>query len=899
MRWARVSLFVLAVTVGVVALVALRGVTLYTDYLWFVDVGFPQVFTTMLVSRLRLGLLGGLVFWLFVMGNLWIVRGRRRQLHLVGGVMEPLRPGQLMSTAALATLGVATLVGLWLSAQWAVVERFLHATPFGLYDPFFGLDVGFYVFTLPFLRLAQQLAILALLAAIAASAAGHYLTGGFYLHGDRLTVHPRARLHLSSLLALGFGWFAWNYRLAIWELMFSTRGVAFGASYTDIHAQLPALRLLIVVALLGAALVLAGALRRSNRMTLAAPSLLFAVSILAGSAYPAFIQQFRVSPNEIALEKPFIEHNIAFTRKAFGLYRIAESPFPANPVLTRADVEANRDTIDNIRLWDWRPMKQTFSQLQAMRLYYQFYDVDLIRYRLDGELRPLMISARELNQTMLPAPAQTWINLHLKFTHGFGAVISPGNAMTAEGLPVFYVRDIPPVAPREELIIRRPEIYFGELTHTYIIVQTEEMEFNYPVGEHNAWTRYEGEAGIPIGSLFNRLAFGLRFQDYQIIVSGALRPESRIIFRRHIAERVRTIAPFLMFDADPYLVIADGRLFWIIDAYTVSNNFPYSERHRTGINYIRNSVKVVIDAYHGDTRFYVFEPDDPLIQTYASIFPGLFLPMAEMPTSLREHVRYPADMLRIQADMLLTYQMQDPLVFYNKEDQWAVPREVIDDRTPAMEPYYIIMRLPGHDRTEFVLMLPFTPVGKQNMVAWLAGRADYPHYGELKLFRFPRGELVLGPMQVEARINQDPIIAQDLTLWGQLGSEVHRGNLLVIPIGNSLIYLEPLYLQARENAVPELRRVLLVHGKDVAMELTLEMALARVFGGEVPQVGQPGPGQDATDRELVLRAVQLYREAQARLREGDWAAYGRLIQELGEVLAQMEQRDGGRPPGGS
>jgi uncharacterized membrane protein (UPF0182 family) len=897
MRWARVSLFALTVAVGLVAVVSLRGVTLYTDYLWFVDVGFPQVFVTMLVSRLRLGLLGGLLFWLFVMANLWIVRGRRRQLHLVGGIMEPLRPGRLLGMAALTVMGVTTLVGLWLSAHWALVERFRYATPFGLYDPFFNLDVGFYVFTLPFIRLIQQFVFLALLAAVAASVAGHYLTGGFYFHGDRLTIHNRARLHISALLALGLIWFAWGYRLAIWELMFSPRGVAFGASYTDIHAQLPAFRILIVLALLCAGMAMLGAWRRSNRLTMAAPGLLFAASLLLGSAYPAFIQQFRVSPNEIALERPFIEYNIYFTRKAFGLYRIVESPFPATPLLTLADVEANRDTIDNIRLWDWRPMKQTFNQLQAMRLYYEFVDVDLIRYRLDGDLRPLMISAREMNPAELPAAAQTWINLHLKFTHGFGAVISPGNTMTAEGLPVFYLRDIPPIAPREELVIRRPELYFGELTDTYIIVQTDELEFNYPVGEQNAWTRFEGDSGIPIGSLINRLAFGLRFQDYQIIVSGALRPESRILFRRQIVERVRTIAPFLKYDADPYLVVADGRLFWIIDAYTVSGGFPYSQRHPTGINYIRNAVKVVIDAYYGDTWFYVFEPGDPLIQTYSRIFPGLFLPKAEMPGYLLEHVRFPADMLRIQAHMLLTYQMQDPLVFYNKEDQWAIPREVIDDRTPAMEPYYAIMRLPGSDRTEFVLMLPFTPVGKHNMVAWLAGRADYPHYGELKLFRFPRGELVLGPMQVEARITQDPIIAQDLTLWGQLGSEVHRGNLLVIPIGNSLIYLEPLFLQARENAVPELRRVLLVHGKDVAMEPTLEEALAQVFGLAAPE--RPRPVEDDTDRELVLRAVRLYHEAQARLRAGDWAGYGQLIEELGEVLAQLEQRDAQRPPGGS
>ncbi|MEW6522119.1 MAG: UPF0182 family protein [Bacillota bacterium] len=895
MRWARISLFALAAAVATVAVVVLRGVTFYTDYLWFVDLGYRQVFVTLVLSRLRVGLMGGALFWLAVMANLWIVRGRNRQLHVVGGVLEPLRPGRVLGLAALGTLVVAVLLGLALAAQWPVVERFRHATPFGLNDPFFGLDIGFYVFTLPFLRLVYQFGFLTLLAALAASAAGHYLVGSFYLYGDRITLQPRARLHLSILLASALVLKAYGYRLAMWQLLFSPRGVAFGASYTDIHAQLPALRILVVVALLAAALVMVAAFRRSIRMTLAALGLVLVSSLAVGSAYPSLVQQFQVSPNELSLEIPYMEHNIAFTRAAFGLDRITESDFPATLTLTREDIERNRETIDNIRLWDWRPLRQTYSQLQEMRLYYHFNDVDLVRYHLDGQLRSVMISARELNQAQLPAAARTWVNLHLKFTHGYGAVLSPGNEVTPEGLPAFYIRDIPPRG-RAELSIQRPEIYFGELTHDYIVVKTAEKEFDYPIGDRNVETEYEGRAGIPMGSLFKRLAFGLRFRHYQLIVSGALRPESRIVFRRQIMDRVRTIAPFLLYDSDPYLVVADGRLFWFIDAYTVSSGYPYSQPHPLGLNYIRNAAKVVVDAYHGDTKFYVFEPDDPIIQTYSKVFPGLFLPEQAMPAYLREHVRYPADMFRIQAHMFLTYHMQDPRVFYNKEDQWAIPNEMIEAKTQAMEPYYVIMKLPGSDRSEFILMLPFTPVGKQNMIAWVAGRADDPYYGELKLFKFPKEGLVFGPMQVEARIDQDSRIAQDLTLWGQLGSQVNRGNLLVIPIEEALLYVEPLYLQARDNPLPELKRVFLIYGNQVAMEETLQKAIDRVFGGVVEEPTRPSDG--LTYRELIFRAIALYRQAQERLVRGDWAGYGQFMDELGEVLANLEQMDGGQPPEG-
>lgn len=884
MRLARMSLLALAAAVAVVAVVVLGGVTLYTDYLWFQELGYASVFVRLLLARLRVGLLGGLFFWLAVMANLLIVRGRQRRLQVIGGVLEPPQPGRVLVLIGLGALVFAVLLGMAMSAQWPVVERALHATPFGVNDPFFGRDAGFFVFSLPLLQLLYQYLFLVLLATLGVSAAGYYLLGAITTYGGRVVLHRRAQLHLSLLLALALLLKAGSYWLAAWRLLFSPRGVAFGASYTDIFAQLPAYRILAWVAVLAGAVVVAGAFRRSVRPALLAVGLLVVASLTLGTAYPGLVQQFRVSPNELALERPYIEHNIAFTRLAFALDRIVESEFPASPNLTRADLERNRETIDNIRLWDWRPLKQTYSQLQEMRLYYTFNDVDMVRYPVDGQLRSVMISARELNQEQLSAQARTWVNLHLKFTHGYGAVLSPGNVVTPEGLPTFYIQDIPPRG-RADLAINRPEVYFGELTRDYIIVGTREKEFDYPVGDRNAETIYEGKAGIPL-SLLNRMAFGLRFRHYQIIVSSALTAESRVVFRREIRERVQTLAPFLLYDSDPYVVVADGRLFWIIDAYTVSAGYPYSQPHPLGMNYIRNSVKVVVDAYHGDVNFYVFEPDDPLIQTYARIFPGLFLPEEEMPPALRFHVRYPADLFKIQAHMFLTYHMQDPMVFYNKEDMWAVPNEVLETKIQPMEPYYVIMKLPGASTTEFLLMLPFTPAGKQNMIAWLAGRADDPHYGELKLFKFPKQELVFGPMQVESRIDQDSRIAQDLTLWGQLGSQVNRGNLLVIPIEESILYVEPLYLQAKDNRLPELKRVIVVFGNRVVMEENLELALDRVFGAEVPV--QP-PAVERTARELARAAADLYRQAGERLRAGDWAGYGRVLEELGETLSRLEE----------
>ena len=865
------------------AVVVLGGFTVFTDWLWFSDVGYGAVFVKMITSQATLGLLGAALLWWAIMLNVWLAVSGRRHLEPVTITGEFLSSRRVLKYAALAALVISIFVGLALGAQWLVVHRFLNASLFGLEDPFFGRDVGFFVFTLPFLQLGYQYLFMVLILSFATAAGVYYFYGSLQWQGLRLQIRPRARNHLAVLLGLGFLLRAAGYQLGIWRLLFSPRGVAFGASYTDIHAQLPANRILMVLTVIIGAVVIFSMFRRSLRLAGGALALLFVTSVGLGWAYPSLVQSFQVSPNELDLETEFIRHNIAFTNAAFGLDRITETEFPATFDLTLEDIEANRDTLDNIRLWDWRPLRETYSQLQEMRTYYTFYDVDMIRYRLDDELRAVMISAREMNHDQLNVAAQTWLNHHLKFTHGYGAVLSPGNVVTPQGLPDFFLRDIPPRG-REEFTLHRPEIYFGELTHNYALVNTTEEEFNYPIGEINAYTTYEGRAGVSLGSWLNRVAFGLRFRHYQILVSSTITSESRILFRRHIMDRVRTIAPFLKYDGDPYLVLDDGRLFWIIDAYTVSSGFPYSEHHASGINYIRNSVKIVIDAYHGDTDFYIFEPDDPLIQTYSKIFPDLFKDKSEMPASLQEHVRYPSDMFRIQAEKFTVYHMRDPRVFYNKEDQWNIPNEILETRRQPMEPYYIIIRLPDEPETEFLLMLPFTPAQRQNMIAWLGGRSDGDNYGELKLFRFPKEELVFGPMQVEARIDQDSRIAQELTLWGQLGTQVNRGNLLVIPIEDSLLYVEPLYLQARDNRLPELKQVFVIYEDIVVMEDNLDQALHRIFGeGERTYI------DDDTEEELIWRAISLYRQAQERLQVGDWAGYGEVWTELGEVLERLEE----------
>lgn len=884
-----------AAIAGLAALVAASALSyLYTEILWFDELGFRQVLFKSLYSRALLFVAGFGISAAFLYLNLAVAWRRRRGspvMVVVGGELRPLQlPVRSTWYLALFSALVGLAIGSSFSSQWVAFQQFINQTPFGVRDPFYGRDVGFYVFSLPlnlFLyRVAGTLLAVTLLSVIVLYA----FTGGIsWSAGFSLTRNARA--HLFSLGALAMLLKAYGYRLSMFNLLYSPRGVAFGASYTDINAQLPATKASLVAAVAGAGLLLVAAFSRGRPWRKAAVAVAMPVltSLILGVAYPAFVQQFHVAPDEIAKEEPYIAHNIKYTTMAYGLDKLEEREYPVEMTLAYENVTANRETVRNIRLWDWRALRDTYAQLQEIRLYYRFNDVDVDRYRVGNELRQVYIAARELNKAGLAEAARTWVNLHLKFTHGYGVVMSSGSEVSAEGLPVFLIKDVPPkVEPSSGLKIVRPEIYFGELTTDYAVVNTKEEEFDYPVGDQPKYTRYQGRGGVQLSSALRRLAFALRTGSYKLMLSQSVTSESRVMFRRQITDRVRTVAPFLRYDQDPYIVLgSDGRLYWILDAYTVSSYYPYSEPYRGGFNYIRNSVKAVVDAYEGKVRFYVADPSDPLLLTYQKIFPGLFSPMSGMPADLKDHIRYPQDLFIVQSEMYATYHMKSPRVFYNREDMWAIPNEIYGSEPRRMEPYYIVMRVPGETRAEFLQMIPFTPTQKLNMVGWVAARCDAERYGELLAFKFPKDRVIYGPMQVEARIDQDPQISQQLTLWGQVGSQIIRGNLLVIPVDSSVIYAEPLYLQAKDTKFPEFKRVFVAYGDRVVMEQTVDAALRRVFGLEAVEGRDLLPGTPIEEtglRGMAERAAQLYREALERLRSGDWAGFGRLIEELGRAL---------------
>jgi uncharacterized protein len=607
-----------------------------------------------------------------------------------------------------------------------------------------------------------------------------------------------------------------------------------------------------------------------------------------------------VTPNEQARETPFIQHNIEATRRAFALDTVEERALTGDASLSRDDIGRNAATLTNVRLWDHQPLLDTFAQIQEIRTYYDFTSVDNDRYRIGDAYRQVMLSARELNSASLPN--RTWINERLTFTHGYGLTLGPVNQVTSEGLPVLWIRNLPPETP-PELPVVEPAIYFGELSNDYVIVNTRTREFHYPKGDENVFTQYSGRGGLTIGSLWRKFVFALRFGSYQILLSDDITSSSRLLFNRNIRDRVRRLAPFLSFDGDPYMVVADGRLYWIYDAYTVSEQYPYSTPATTGVNYIRNSIKMVIDAYHGTTVLYQADATDPIIATYARIFSGLVKPMAEMPPAIRAHVRYPEDIFALQALVFATYHMTQAAVFYNREDQWEVP--TIEDRREArpMQPYYTIMRLPGEQNAEFIQMLPFTPRRKDNLSAWLVARSDGEHYGRLRVFEFPKQKVIFGPRQVVSRIMQDQVISPQVTLWNQQGSEVIWGTLMVIPIEESLIYVRPLYLRASGGRIPELTRVIVAYQNHIVMEQTLEAALSRVFGGQQPAptrqetgaaaaaTGQPPTPPSAADAlaGLAAEARAHYERAVQAQRAGDWAKYGEEIRLLGEVLQRMKR----------
>jgi len=948
------------VTIGLtlIALILIWwGLSIYPDWLWFGKLHYSHVFWTIVFSKFGIG--AGI--WVFLMIlialNIWVA-GRSRALSRPGTAPGP--GSDLLAQFGLSGKSASFLVAALVivisfviaekgSSQWDMILRFFHQQPFGGKDPVFNKDIGFYVFSLPFyLFLQSGLMVLVVFSGIVT--VGTYLKNGTIqvsnLEGlaqaegkppamPKIDIDPRVIRHLMFLAGIIVLLMAWGYRLKMFKLLYSSQGAAFGAGYTDVHVTVMAYGALIFISLAFALILLFNGFGIRRKMIWVSAGIWVGLIALLATVLPMVVQKTVVKPNELAKESPYIGYNIDYTRKAYNLNKIKEVPFPVGDKLTLKNVQSNQATINNVRIWDERPLLQTYNQLQSIRLYYDFNDVDVDRYQIKNDYRQVMLSARELNVNQLPPQADTWVNRHVIYTHGYGLTMSPVNNVTSEGLPDLIIKDLPPTIDFH-LKIDHPEIYYGEKTDDYVLVKTTTKEFDYPKGDQNVYTHYEGTGGVSITSFVRRALFSLEFLDPQILFTTYLGPESRIMYNRRIDKRVRAIAPFLDYDGDPYLVVSNGRLYWMQDAYTTSNMYPYSTRSYghfyKGLNYIRNSVKVVVDAYSGDVSFYVIDQKDPIVRTYSSIFPGLFKPISEMPADLKKHIRYPKDLFKIQTDVYKIYHMKDVQVFYNQEDLWQTPNEIYASNTRKMEPYYIIMRLPEEKSEEFVLMLPFTPSQKDNMIAWLAARCDLPEYGNLIVYKLPKDKLIFGPMQIEARVDQQTAISREMTLWGQGGSTVIRGNLLAIPIDDTFIYVEPVYLQANQSsdsqstqpaspqtrrgfkrpgstvaagpagaggqagtALPELKRVIVSFGGHLVMRENLESALYGVLGKEVPTAESAATSTGMAPvtgaiKEALKEALKHFEKAKAYSRQGDWSGYGDELKNLEKALNEMASK---------
>lgn len=895
-------------------------ISIWSDFMWFAFHAYGSVFWTLLLSSYGVGLPIFLIALLFFLLNFWYARRNLPQLSLQGGdnrvielVQNPFRKLAASRVGFAMVLALSVFFALVLAgqagSQWELVQRFLHATPFGQADPVFGLDIGFYIFKLPFYELIRSLLASALVLALIFSGLIYFfLASGEFIKGGWRHFSP-VKLHLALLVAGLLVVQAWDYRLRTYLLLFDNHRSFWGAGYTDLHALLPALNVLSVLALAAAAVVFIGIILGRLRPIAFGLGTLLVASLVLGMIYPAFVQKFSVEPNEFDMERPYLERNMAATRNAYDLEKVnvlasLQEPNGKQPgQVDQAVLDQHKVTLTNLRLWDYKPLGQVYNQLQQLRRYYSFTDVDIDRYQLGNDYRQVMLSVRELDQNNLPEQAQTWVNKRLQYTHGYGVVMSPVNEADPQGLPSLLIKDIPPVASTSELNIKFPGIYYGELPPNPVVVNSKAGgtgEFDYPSGDKNVYTSYQGTGGVPMNNWWRRLAYAVHFSDMRLLLSTDITPDSRILYYRSIQD-IRRLAPYLQYDADPYPVVSGGRIYWIWDAYTVADRYPYSAMNGQW-NYMRNSVKIVMDAYDGKITFYISDPEDPMVQTYSKIFPGLYQPMAQMPADLRAHIRYPVDFFNVQAAIFADYHVRDARVFYNREDVWAYPNQKYADNGQHMEPYYAIMKLPGGTKEEFVLVLPFTPIKRDNLVAWMAARCDGENYGQLVVYNFPKDAHVYGPMQVEASIDQDADISQQISLWDQHGSKVIRGNLITVPLAGKLLYVEPLFLQAEQSSLPELKRVIIFYEGRAVMDNTLGDALNRLFGlkGAPPTVTPAQPavpgGLPMGTQDLVRRANELYTEAQSRLKAGDWTGYGQAINSLGQVLQQMVSPTGETTP---
>nr|WP_022834321.1 UPF0182 family protein [Salisaeta longa] len=901
----------LLAVVGLMLTGLLVGSNIIVKYLWMDALTFASVYSTIL--QLKVGLFVGMfvvatayfginVAWVIrTMPPLWASQwAQQGEAPRVGG--KPLTKARLRRVGYLMSGGLGLLFALGFSSQWDALVRYWQATPYGQTDPLYGLDLSFYLLELPFIQILQSawvgLAVLALMAVVTA----YLLTGTIGIEEGQFKLRPAVVRHVGwNVMLLLVGW-AWGYYLDRYELLLNASGTVYGASYTDVYVTLPALWMMVAatVVLIG---VVGYSVYQTAWLTLGWGIGGYVVLLAAGLvAAPALVQQVYVVPNELNVERPYIEYNIANTREAYRLNTIEERSYAARTNLTRQDIETNQSTLRNIRLWDPRLLIDTYIQLQQIRPYYRFYNVDVDRYMVNGDYRQVMLAARELTQT-LPGNANTWFNRHLQFTHGYGAVANLVAREGTEGSPEFLVKDLPPVTTDSSFAVKEPAIYYGEAVPTYRIVSTSAQELAYPKGDDNVYISYKGTGGVSLASGWRQLLFAYELGDYNILLSDYLTSDSRIQFWNRITERVQKIAPFLRLDSDPYFVMGDDRQYWIIDAYTTSQSFPYAEPVQSGrfrgTKYIRNAVKIVVDAYNGDVSFYVNRPNDPILKAYQAAFPSLFEPIDAMPPTLRDHVRYPEDLFTIQVEKYNRYHMMSPQVFYNNEDLWERPMEQYAGQQQVIEPYYVLTRLPDEKRLQFLLMTPLTPANRDNMIAWVAAKSDPPNYGELVAYKLPKEKLIYGPNQVESRIDQNTDISRQLSLWDQRGSRVVRGNLIVVPIEESFLYVEPIFLIAQNISIPQLRRVIVSYGEEVAMEPTLEQALNAVFEGQLlptPGVESDGPQQgDATqatpvrrvDRSAaeLQRARQLLQEAREALQQGDFSTFGERLRALEQALA--------------
>ena len=880
----------------------------YGDWLWFENLDYGSVFITNLIAKVSSFLLFFVLFAVFVGLNVFYAQKHDSKRSdypsfSANDIRQQILPFYKGRSLFFGWTGVvlffAFIMGSYASGHWLDFLKFIHPSSFHFTEPIFLKDAGFYLFSLPVYQFLQSWYITLVLLTLGFVVFIYYMEDALSQKDEDIALTQRQFNHLALLAGFFMLGITAYCFLQLYNLLYSSNGAAYGASYADMHAQIPAYRTIIVMTALVALSLFLYPLYKKFKIVFII--LLLWLITLVGYVwvYPSLIETYIVKPNELQKEKPYIVNNIKFTSKAYGLDKITLKPFNVDDNTTYDDILQNHNTIENIRLWDRRPLMQTYKQLQEMRLYYDFSSIEVDRYHFK-KYTEVAVATRELPISEIPYKAQTWVNQHLIYTHGYGIVMNPVNEILPNGMPNLIVKDIPPVSS-VPLKLTQMGIYYGQYTSEYIYANTKAKEFDYPKGDDNVYTHYKGHGGVQMDSLFKRFVYAWKFSDINLLFTTYTTTKSRLMFHRNIAERAAAIAPFLAYDRQPYAVVGkNGRLYWIQDAYTTSNMFPYSEPIsknpiQRGVNYIQNSVKIIIDAYNGDVTFYVVNPKDPLLQTYEKIYPKLFKPYKAMPTYMQKHIRYPTDLFNIQVKIYNAYHMKDPKVFYNQEDYWQIPNVVYGGGQQKMFPYYIIMRLPKTEMEEYILMLPLTPSKKDNMVAWMCARCDAPHYGELMVYTLPKDKLIYGPMQIEARINQKPEISAELTLWGQQGSRVIKGNQLVIPIKNSFIYVEPVYLQSEQGEIPELKRVIVAFKDKIAMRKTLDAALQAVFHlslqkHQAMQEGTWHKNNVSLLSQDAKKALQHYDNALHSLEKKDWIGFGKEMQKVQSILSKMAQK---------